>query len=105
MSKLLDASRERMRSVLMRHLSNHASMEAIANACYEFFPDVDRPRVAYEDSELMDWLLNARQSGGGFVNAIAEAGLRADLENYPILRPVLLQLKERYPAYSVPRHG
>lgn len=56
--------------------------------------------VWQEDRELSDWLFNAVAGGGGFVSAIAEAAMRADGLNYPILRPALLQLKDKYPKYA-----
>jgi hypothetical protein len=36
---------------------------------------------------------------GGFLVALADAALRADGENYPILRPALRELKQKYPEY------
>ncbi|MGH8863277.1 MAG: hypothetical protein ACREVZ_01290 [Burkholderiales bacterium] len=56
--------------------------------------------VAQTDPELLTWLLNAQRKAGGFVATLAEAAMRADHENYPILRPVLVQMREKYPQYS-----
>ena len=61
--------------------------------------------MAQEDPELFDWLATAagqrqRPSAGGFVRTIAEAGLRADSDNYRLLRPALLALKAKYPEYA-----
>ncbi len=56
--------------------------------------------IANQDDELWEWLLSASQRGGGFVSAIADAGLHADSENYAILRPVLLRFKVKYPKYG-----
>lgn len=56
--------------------------------------------TAMEDDELVKWLQEARHFGGSFVKAIAEAGLRADDDNYALLRPVLLVLKDKYPKYG-----
>jgi hypothetical protein len=53
-----------------------------------------------DDSELLEWLVNAREKGGGFVAALADAALVADWENYPILRPVLLDMRKKYPQYE-----
>lgn len=52
---------------------------------------------AYTDPELRDWLVWADEDGSGFLRAIAEAALVADLKHYNLLRPVLLQLKEQWP--------
>ena len=53
-----------------------------------------------DDAELLEWQANANQSGGGFVSAIARAALVADDENYPIIRPALLQIRAKYPRYE-----
>jgi hypothetical protein len=39
------------------------------------------PKLGQHDPELVEWLVKAWQDGGGFVQAIASAGLRADAEN------------------------
>jgi hypothetical protein len=59
---------------------------------------------ASTDPELLEWLNNAslsRENSHSFVSTIAEAGLRADHSNYPLIRPALLRLREKYPVYSV----
>jgi hypothetical protein len=58
---------------------------------------------ANTDPELADWLRWAFESGEapGFIRAIAEAALIADLRNYALLRPVLLELRRQSP--HVPR--
>jgi hypothetical protein len=59
---------------------------------------------ASTDPELLEWLSNAshsRESSHSFVATIAEAGLRADHSNYPLIRPALLRLRDKYPVYSV----
>jgi hypothetical protein len=59
---------------------------------------------ASTDPELLEWLNNAsrtRETSHSFVATIAEAGLRADHSNYPLIRPALLRLREKYPVYSV----
>lgn len=50
----------------------------------------------YEDAELYDWLRWAGKHGSGFLRAITEAALVADLKNYNLLRPVLLELKMQW---------
>ena len=52
---------------------------------------------ANTDPDLRDWLRWASESGEApsFVRAIAEAAFIADLANYALLRPVLLELKRR----------
>jgi hypothetical protein len=60
--------------------------------------------IAAEDEELLDWLYGVSNSrpteAGGFLRTIVEAAQRADSENYPLLRPVLVQLKSKYPTYT-----
>jgi hypothetical protein len=59
------------------------------------------PKVAQEDDpELLEWLAKAKERGGHFVAAMATAGLHADWENYPLIRPVLLVLRKKYPEYE-----
>ena len=53
-----------------------------------------------DDRELLEWLAKANQQGGGFVSALARAALVADEFNYPLLRPVLLAMRKKYPAYE-----
>jgi hypothetical protein len=64
-------------------------------------PD-ERPRTpcsAANDPELRDWLRWASENGEApnFVRAIGEAAYLADLPQYSLLRPVLLELKRRNP--------
>jgi hypothetical protein len=61
--------------------------------------------TAQEDTELFEWLINASGHGtgpaaGDFLKNLAEAGLRADAENYSVLRPVLVVMAMRYPKYQ-----
>jgi hypothetical protein len=35
-----------------------------------------------------------------FVSSVARAGLVADHENYPLIRPLLLQLRTKYTTYE-----
>jgi len=53
-----------------------------------------------DDPELLEWLAKAEQDGGGFVQGIASAGLRADPENYALIRTLLLVLRRKYPQYE-----
>ena len=56
--------------------------------------------VAQEDVELFPWLIAVSHHAGDFLKNLGEAGLRADRLNYPILRPVLLAMKTKYPSYG-----
>ena len=61
--------------------------------------------IAQEDDKLFTWLLNASGHGtmdaaGDFLKNLAEAGLRADPANYPILRPALEKMAAKYPKYG-----
>lgn len=65
----------------------------------------ERAVLPSDDAELLDWLRVAagqtpRPAAGDFVRTIAEAGLRADRDNYELLRPALLKLKAKYPQHS-----
>lgn len=53
-----------------------------------------------DDPELLEWLANADRSGGGFISSLASAALRADHENYPLIRPLVLQMRGKYPEYE-----
>lgn len=53
-----------------------------------------------DDPELLEWLGNAEQEGGGFISAFARAALQADNQNYPLLRMALLVLRAKYPRYE-----
>lgn len=53
-----------------------------------------------DDPELLEWLALAREKGGGFVSNLAQAGLVADHHNYPILRPVLIEMRKKYTDYE-----
>ena len=67
----------------------------------EHYRAIARELIAQsDDPELLEWLSNASQRGGGFVHSIAEAGLRADPENYALLRFVLMALRAKYPDYE-----
>jgi hypothetical protein len=60
-----------------------------------------QPLVAQsDDPELLEWLSNAKEKSGDFVRNLAEAALRADRHNYWVLRPVLVEMRKKYPAYE-----
>ncbi len=64
-------------------------------------PQTIGPLVAQnDDPELLEWLAKASEQGGGFVQSIANAGLRADHENYPEIRPFLMWARIKYPEYE-----
>jgi len=58
------------------------------------------PAIANADVELFPWLVAAQSRAGGFLSTIADAALRADPENYRLIRYVLLALKAKYPQYA-----
>jgi hypothetical protein len=53
-----------------------------------------------DDPELLEWLAKANQDGGGFLSAVARAALMADQENYPLIRPLIMELRRKYPKYE-----
>lgn len=53
-----------------------------------------------DDGELLEWLANAERKGGGFVSRLAGAALRADHENYPLIRPLILLMRAKYTDYE-----
>jgi hypothetical protein len=55
--------------------------------------------TANDDSDLRDWLWWAEDGGEAplFVKTVAEAASIADLSNYALLRPVLLELMRQHP--------
>ena len=53
-----------------------------------------------DDPELLEWLANADHNGGGFISSVARAGLVADYDNYPLIRPLLIALRAKYPKYE-----
>ena len=57
--------------------------------------------IAQEDDPvLLEWLANAKLRGGHFISSLSSAALHADQENYPVLRPVLLTMRKKYPKYE-----
>lgn len=53
-----------------------------------------------DDPLFFDWAINASRRGGAFLSHLAAAALRADAENYTLLRPVLLEMRKKYPQYE-----
>lgn len=53
-----------------------------------------------DDPELLEWLAKADRDGGGFISSIARAALVADDSNYPLIRPLILLLRVKYPKYE-----
>ncbi len=60
-------------------------------------------RIGSNDSVLSAWLwgiLHHRPKPGGFLEQLAATAFNADVENYEILRPALIIMKEKYPKYN-----
>jgi hypothetical protein len=59
---------------------------------------------AFRDKDLHEWLLGIvhghPNESGSFLRSLAEASLRADDDNYLILRPALLLIQAKYPTYK-----
>lgn len=66
--------------------------EPISTAVFNF-------NVAQQDEELLPWIFNAKERAGDFLKSLCEAALRADADNYGIIRPALLHMKNRFPKY------
>lgn len=57
--------------------------------------------IAQEDDEaLFNWIMKAHDMGGDFIKGITQAALHADHDNYAELRPLLVKLRKKYPAYN-----
>ena len=56
---------------------------------------------SYNDEELHDWLRWTLKNGSSFLKDTAEAAMLADVQNYNLLRPVLLELKKMNPRTSL----
>jgi len=60
--------------------------------------------VAQTDTALVDWLLGVVNSrpveSGGFLRRLAEAALAADAQNYRLMRPIVAEMRRKYPKYS-----
>lgn len=46
------------------------------------------------------WAIEAVNRSGHFLHDIAAAALRADADNYEIIRPAIQKLMKKYPKYS-----
>jgi len=56
-----------------------------------------RKFVALDDPELKSWLMELiADPSPSFLSALAEAVLTANLEDYAVLRPCLIRLREKY---------
>lgn len=53
-----------------------------------------------DDPSMLGWLVNAETRGGHFISSLAKAALYADWENYPLLRPLLVVMREKYREYE-----
>jgi hypothetical protein len=55
-------------------------------------------RTAFDDRELSEWVMAlGEECSGPFLCALAEAVMKADAEDYSIIRPALVNLKCKYP--------
>jgi hypothetical protein len=56
--------------------------------------------IAQEDHPyVLEWLSKAKERGGGFLGSLAAAALVADPDNYPMMRPLVWMLYQKYPKY------
>lgn len=55
-----------------------------------------------DDPGLFYWILNAQQREGSFISSLATAAVFADCENYPLIRPLILQMRKKYAKYERP---
>jgi hypothetical protein len=56
--------------------------------------------IAFDDKELSAWVMRlGEERSGRFLCALAEAVMKADAEDYSLIRPALLSLKRKH------RHG
>ena len=62
---------------------------------------------AHTDPDLSQWLRWAAESGDTpmFVSMVAQTALIACMPDYQLLRPVLIELKRRYPEDRRSGHG
>ena len=57
--------------------------------------------IAQQDHPYMvEWLAKADRYGGGFVSSLAHAALVADHKNYPLIKPLVDQIRKKYPQYE-----
>ncbi len=58
------------------------------------------------DAELDTWVANLMRMGcGGFLQAVYEVAVCSDPQNYELVRPLLLELKKKYPKYAEVNRG
>lgn len=56
-----------------------------------------RELIAFDDTELRDWLIDLiANSSQDFLCALAEAAINASSEDYLVVRPALIDLKRKY---------
>lgn len=65
-----------------------------------------RPLIAEQDEEdIQRWIWGveneAPQPSGDFLKKVVAAALHADRENYPLLRPAIIALKNKFPKYRL----
>jgi hypothetical protein len=54
--------------------------------------------TALDDRELSEWVMAlGGERSGHFLCALAEAVMKADAEDYSVIRPALMNLKRKYP--------
>jgi hypothetical protein len=60
--------------------------------------------VAQSDPALSDWLFGVLRGkptpAGSFLRTLVEAAFAADPKNYRLMRPILAEMKRKYPKYS-----
>ena len=62
--------------------------------------DQEQPSSAWADDSMRHWYRGALDRGGSFTVHIVSAAMAADPENYRLIRPVMLKLKEKYPEFE-----
>lgn len=57
--------------------------------------------ILQSDPEIYVWVMNLeRMRAGSFLRAIGLAAQHADIYNYALMRPLLLNLMNKYPDYA-----
>jgi len=57
--------------------------------------------IALDDAELSHWIMTLSEGrSGNFLCALAEAVMKADAEDYSVIRPALVRLKTKYARRS-----
>ena len=53
--------------------------------------------IAFDDRELSNWFMAlTEESSGDFLCSLSEAVMKADAEDYSVIRPALMDLKRKY---------